>query len=102
MEISKKTFSEIEQKYDLEIPKIVRTIKKEKAKHVLLQFPDGLKPYSTAIAKEIENNLGKEKTEIIIWFGTCYGACDIPMHTEKLGIDLIIQFGHSEWKFEKN
>ncbi len=90
-----KTFSEINEIYDLEINRIIETIKKQKAKRVLLQFPEAMKPYSTEIAREIEN---KEKCQCFIWLDSCFGACDIPFETEKLGIDLIIQFGHSEFK----
>lgn len=88
---------EVEKEYDLELEKVVKTIKKEKARKVLLQFPDGLKPYSTVIAKEIEK---KASCECIIWLGTCYGACDIPLGTEKM-VDLIVQFGHSKWHYKR-
>ena len=81
--------------YDLEIDKAVKQINKEKAKLVCLQLPDGLKPR----AKEIQDKLEEEtKAKIIIWAGSCFGACDIPVHLEKLGVDLLIQWGHSEWQ----
>jgi len=98
--MQKKSIYELEREYELEINRIVREIKKNKAKLVLLQFPDGLKPYATTIAEEIET---KTKAEILIWFGSCYGACDVP-NVEKLKpkIDMLIQFGHSKWKFKKN
>lgn len=92
-----KTINEIEAMYDLEIDRVVKTIKKEKAKKVLLQFPDGMKPYSTVICKEIEN---KTKAECFIWFDSCFGACDIPLEVEKMGVDLVIQFGHSSWDYK--
>ena len=95
---------DIEENYDLEIDRIVETINKQKAKKVLLQFPDGLKPYANAVAEEIEKKL-REKNyqkeirniEIMIWFGSCYGACDVPLDVQRIGVDLIVQFGHSEW-----
>lgn len=84
--------------YNLEIEKAVKEINKQKAKKVCIQLPDGLKPK----AKEIADKL-KEKTnaEIIIWLGSCYGACDVPEYVEKLGVDLLIQWGHSAWPFWK-
>ncbi len=91
-----KSFEEINSIYDLEINKIINTIKKNKAKKVLLQFPEGMKPYSTIIASEIEK---KAKCQCFIWLGSCFGACDIPLEADKL-IDLIIQFGHSKWNFK--
>jgi len=86
---------ELMQKYDLEIERVVKTIRKEKAKLVLLQFPDGLKPVATKVAGILES---KTNAKILIWMGSCFGACDIP-NIEHLRpkIDLIIQFGHSEW-----
>lgn len=96
--MQKKTFDEINQIYDLEIDKIIDTIKKNKSKKVLLQFPEGMKPYAQEISDEIS---GKTNCECFIWMDSCFGACDVPIETEKLGIDLIIQFGHSEWKFKK-
>jgi len=87
------SISDIEEKYELETDKIIRTIKKDKAKLVLLQFPDGLKPYSTTIAEEIEK---KADCKCLIWLGDCFGACDVPdVSNLKQKIDLIIQFGHS-------
>jgi len=94
--MEKKSFNEINEIYDLEIDKIVNTIKKKKAKKVLLQFPEGLKPYSTVVCEEIEN---KADVGCFIWLGDCFGACDIPIGVDELGVDLIVQFGHSDWRF---
>lgn len=96
--MEKKSIAELERKYELEVDRIVKTIKKQKAKLVLLQFPDGLKPYSTVIADEIEK---RTKADILIWFGSCFGACDVPLQVEKLGVDLIVQFGHPAWKYKR-
>ena len=92
-----KTINEISEIYDLELDKIVETIKKNKSKKVLLQFPEGMKPYSQVISKEIEK---QSKCQCFIWMDSCFGACDIPIDTKKLGIDLIIQFGHSSWNYK--
>ena len=90
---------ELMQKYDLEIDRIVKTIKNKHAKLVLLQFPDGLKPVATRIAEILES---KTKAKILIWMGSCFGACDIPrIDGLKPKIDMIVQFGHSEWKFKR-
>ena len=77
--------------FDLELDKAALKIKKENAKLVCIQLPDGLKPK----AKEISDYLEKKtNAKIIIFLGSCYGACDIP----KIKADLLIQWGHSEWK----
>lgn len=90
-----KTINELLEKYDLELEKIISEIKKSRAKLVLLQFPDGLKLYATAVVDFLHE---KTSAEFLIWIGSCYGACDIPTGLERLKpkIDLVIQFGHSE------
>ncbi|MCK5140465.1 MAG: diphthamide synthesis protein [Thermodesulfovibrionia bacterium] len=80
--------------YNLDLEKAVEKIRLEKVKTVLIQLPDGLKPK----AKEIKDILDKRTdAEILIWGGSCFGACDI-LHTNSINVDLLIQFGHSEWK----
>jgi len=92
--MQKKIIDEINKVYDLEIERIIKEIIVKKAKKVLLQFPEGMKPYATIISEEIEN---KTKTKCFIWLDSCFGACDVPVETERLGVDMIIQFGHSSW-----
>ena len=77
--------------YDLELNKAVQEVKNSKAKSVCIQLPDGLKPKAKEIVDTIEK---KTKAKCFIWFGSCFGACDIP----KTDADLLIQWGHSEWK----
>jgi len=88
-----KSLGELNKKYDLELDKVVSEIKTKKAKLVLLQFPDGLKPYATAVVDYLEENT---EAEFMIWIESCYGACDTPTGTEGLGVDLVVQFGHSD------
>lgn len=93
--MNNKTIQEIEKNYDLELDKIISKIRSNKARLVLLQFPDGLKPYATVIV----DYLGKKtNTEFLIWLGSCFGTCDTPVGLESIKpkIDLVIQFGHSE------
>ena len=89
------SFEKLNEMYKIDLDKIVNEIKKTKSNTVLLQFPDGLKPYATSIVDYFE-----KKTEAIflIWMGSCYGACDTPTGIENLKtkIDLTIQFGHNE------
>ena len=88
------SLKELDEKYDLELDKVISNINKNKAKLVLLQFPDGLKPYATAVIDYLEE---KTKAEFIIWMGSCFGACDTPVGLDdiKPKIDLTIQFGHN-------
>lgn len=77
--------------YDLELDRVVKEIKKKKARLVCIQLPDGLKPKANIIQKEIEQ---KTKAKVIIWGGSCFGACDTP-DLSQLKVDLLIQWGHS-------
>lgn len=90
----RKSISDIEKEYDLEIDRVINNIKKIKKKNpkVLLQFPDGLKPYANSVVQELEKRCN---AELFIWLGSCFGACDTP---DIKGFDLLIQFGHSPWK----
>ena len=87
--------------YELELEKIVEQIKKQKAKKILLQLPELFKPYATEIQDKLESLIQakKIKADFFIWLDSCFGACDIPIETERLGIDLIVQFGHSNWDY---
>jgi len=80
--------------YALELDKVIDRIKSENAKTVCIQLPDGLKPKAEEITKELES---KTSVKVVIWLGSCYGACDLPVEVERLGVDLLIQWGHSEW-----
>lgn len=81
--------------YILGLERIAEEITVSKAKTVCIQLPDGLKPMADEIKKEIE---AKTNSSIIIWLGSCFGACDVPLQAKELGVDLLIQFGHSKWK----
>ncbi|MBS3171967.1 diphthamide synthesis protein [Candidatus Woesearchaeota archaeon] len=83
-------------KYDLEIDNVVEQIKKNKAKLVCLQLPDGLKPEASALVKELQK---KVDCEFVVWAGSCWGACDTPVGLKELNFDLVVQFGHSAWPF---
>lgn len=83
--------------FNLELEKAVKEIKKHKAKIVLIQLPDGLKPKALEISKFLEQ---QTKCTCIIWEGSCFGACDLPPDIKD--VDLCIQFGHSIWPFYKN
>lgn len=81
--------------YDLELLKVIERVKKDNAKLICVQLPDGLK----ARASEIQNAIEKEThAKVVIWMGSCYGACDVPVQVDRLGVDLLIQWGHSVWR----
>lgn len=82
-------------KVNFELDRVIGEINTAKAKFVCLHLPEGLKPEACTLQQEIET---KTNAQVIVWLGTAYGACDIPLHLDRLGIDMIIQFGHAEWK----
>ena len=85
----------MEEEYDLELKKAAEKIKEKNAKIVLIQLPDGLKPKAKQIQEELQKLTG---AEIVFWAGSNFGSCDIPTEAERLGIDLIIHYGHSQWR----
>ena len=66
---------------------------------MLLQFPDGLKMHSDKVRETIIN--GTDAEEVLIWAGSNYGACDIPVEARNAGVDLIIHFGHTPWDYSR-
>ena len=84
--------------YDLELERIIEAIKEKSYKKVCLQLPDGIKP----LAKKITDAIQKETdAKVIIWAGSNFGACDLPLEVERLGVDVLIHFGHSEWVYDR-
>jgi len=82
--------------YDLSLDEIVATIKKNDAKRVLVQLPDGLKPY----AEQIQAKVAKElpAVELFFWGASAFGSCDVPLGVDRLGFDLLIHLGHAVWR----
>ncbi len=79
--------------YNLEEQRIIEEIKKQKAKRVLLQLPEGLKKEAPRLV-----NLLQEKTQatILVSGEPSWGACDLPVdEAKRLGVDLIVHFGHA-------
>jgi diphthamide biosynthesis enzyme Dph1/Dph2-like protein len=82
-----------ELKLNLELKKLLTAISKHNSKTVLVQLPDGLKPKAKLIQEEVKKKFPAVK--LTFWAGSCYGACDVPNVS---GFDLLVQFGHSEWR----
>ena len=84
--------------YNPELQKAISKIKEMKAKTVCIQLPDGLKPKAVEIQEYLEKNTN---ARIIIWMGSCWGACDVPVEIERLNVDLLVQFGHNDFIYGK-
>lgn len=84
--------------YELELEKAIAKIKETNAKLVCIQLPDGLKPSAQDIEREITEKTG---ARVLIWLGSNFGACDIPLGLPKLGVDLFIAWGHAPFHKKK-
>ena len=84
--------------YNLELNKLIQEIKKRNSKQILIQLPDGLKNKSNEVADFIEKNTD---AKAFIGFGSCFGACDLPLGLDILKIDLIVQWGHNRFNKEE-
>ena len=85
--------------FDLEEERIKKEIFQLKAKRVLIQLPEGLKPEALHLAKTVE----EAGALPIISADPCYGACDVAeAEAESLNADLVIHYGHSKLlKYER-
>lgn len=83
--------------YNLELEKIKKHITESGFKEIVIQLPDGLKQKADFIVSEIEK---VPEVNVYICFGSCFGGCDIPHGLNSLGIDLIVQWGHSKFNKE--
>ena len=79
---------------NFEIAKLVRELKKQKPKKVLVQLAEGIKQNALEISSTIEA-LG---IEVIISGETSWGGCSIALQeAEALNVDLIVHFGHAKF-----
>lgn len=86
--------------YEIDIENAVKLINKENYKHILLQFPEGLK---IQFLKIIDCFKEKTNADVIISSDPCFGACDIPINNlDGFSIELIIQIGHTSIPNIKN
>ena len=81
--------------YKLELDTLIKESKANSAKTVCLHLPDGMKPEAEKIQKELEK---QTNSQVIIWGGSCYGSCDLPLEAKRLGVELLIHYGHSPWQ----
>ncbi|ODV98173.1 hypothetical protein PACTADRAFT_47977 [Pachysolen tannophilus NRRL Y-2460] len=79
--------------YNFEIHKTIWNIKKQNAKRVALQMPEGLLMYSLIISDIIEQFC---QCETIVMGDVSYGACCIDDYTARsLDCDFIVHYAHS-------
>lgn len=77
--------------FDFQVENIISVIKDTGAKVVGLQFPEGFKRKSPAIALQIEKETG---VEVLISGNPCFGACDIDVALVN-DVEILFHFGHA-------
>ncbi len=80
--------------YNSEVEKAIAKIKEVKAKIICIQLPDGMKPAAKEITDKIEAETG---AKVLIWLGSNFGACDIPLGLDRIGVDMLISWGHNRF-----
>ncbi|KAI0776116.1 Diphthamide synthesis [Trametes elegans] len=79
--------------YSFEIHKTIHHVRKNQAKMVALQMPEGLQMFACAIADIIERFTS---ALTVIMGDVTYGACCIDDYTAvALGCDMLVHYGHS-------
>lgn len=80
--------------YDLELDRVTSEIMERGAQKILLQLPDGMRPFAFQLVEAIER---ATDATVLLSGDSCYGACDIALNqARELGVDLIVHYGHTE------
>ncbi|KAL4081934.1 putative diphthamide synthesis protein-domain-containing protein [Scleroderma yunnanense] len=85
--------AQLPSNYSFEIHKTIHHVRKNKAKMVALQMPEGLQMFACTIADIIERFTD---ALTVIMGDVTYGACCIDDYTAvALGCDMLVHYGHS-------
>ena len=85
--------------WDFDEQAVVEAVRKHQARKVLLQFPDGIKMHALTIRKKLLSDADVD--EVLVWAGSNFGACDLPLEARSVGVDLVIHFGHAPWNYQR-
>jgi 2-(3-amino-3-carboxypropyl)histidine synthase len=81
--------------YELELERVAKEIKLHRANRVLLQLPDGMRPFALQLVSALREATG---AQIVLSGDSCYGACDVATRQAKeIGADLLVHYGHSRF-----
>jgi len=79
--------------FDLEENRLIEEVKKQQAKRILIQLPNGLKSKGAYLSKLIEDQTG---ATVFISSKPCYGGCDLALCAAKaIKADLVVHYGHA-------
>lgn len=81
--------------YDLELERVIAKVSELGASRVLLQLPDGMRPFAVQMVSAISKATG---ASVFLSGDSCYGACDIAIDQARaLDVGLIIHYGHTQY-----
>lgn len=86
------TLKDLSRDHEIELEGIVDEVRAQDPSLVGLQLPDGIRDYGPALAAWIEDETG---ASCVISGDPSFGACDLALQLEHVGVDLLIHFGHS-------
>ena len=78
--------------YEIDLDWIVGAVQERSPELVGLQLPDGLRDYGPALADWLADAAG---VEAVISGDPSFGACDLALDMTRIGVDLLVHFGHS-------
>jgi 2-(3-amino-3-carboxypropyl)histidine synthase len=80
-------------RYDFEESRVLKFLRRHRAKRAALQLPSGFRPWLSEILKIY----GEAGVEPLIMGGSCYGACDLAdAEAKRLGCEVLIHYGHAD------
>jgi len=81
--------------YDLELDRVISKVSELDASRVLLQLPDGMRPFAVQMVSIIKKATG---ARVFLSGDSCYGACDIAIDQARaLKVDFIVHYGHTQY-----
>ncbi|MEM2906350.1 MAG: diphthamide biosynthesis enzyme Dph2 [Candidatus Bathyarchaeia archaeon] len=80
--------------FDLEEEQVLAEVRRLGVKRLLIQAPEGLKPYAASLAELVERETG---CRAYISGSPCFGACNLALReAEALKAELLVHLGHTE------
>ncbi len=86
------TLERLQRNHDIDLDGLAEDVQDRDPDLVGLQLPDGIRDYGPALAAWLEDEAG---VSCVISGDPSFGACDLALQLEHIGVDLLVHFGHS-------
>ncbi len=86
------TLEGLQRNHEIELEGLAEDVAEKDPELVGLQLPDGIRDYGPALADWLSE---AADVECVISGDPSFGACDLALQLEHIGVDLLIHFGHS-------